>query len=64
METLFLVLLVILTVTVIYLINKINKVIDSISLHEEIITLFLKDYKNRHSKDEIDQFILNFIEDK
>lgn len=64
MEILLLVLSIILTVTVIYIINKINSIITVIKVQEDVLTLLLKNYKNNHTKDEVDQFILNFIEDK
>lgn len=64
MEIILLVLLIILTATVIYIINKINNIIDVIKVQEDVLTLLLKNFKNNHTKDEVDQFILNFIEDK
>jgi len=64
MEVLLLICFVILSVTMIYLINKINSIIRVITLQEEVLTLLLKNYKNSHTPDEVDQFILNFIEDK
>ena len=64
MEVILLICFVILSVTMIYLINKINSIIRVITLQEEVLTLLIKNYKNNHTPDEVDQFILNFIENK